>query len=77
MAELAYVKTALCLPGEFSLLQAILVIIQLVTLLDLRKASMSQVKPPPIRTLLQHNIHVSNYLSDCTHVFVRNDKIPQ
>ena len=39
------------------------------------KASMSQVKPPPVRTQLQHNTYMSNYLSDCTHVFVRNDKV--
>ena len=39
------------------------------------KANMSQVKPPPVHTQLQNNTHVSNYLSDCTHVFVRNDKV--
>ena len=39
------------------------------------KASMSRVKPPPVRTQLQDKTHVSNYLSDCTHVFVRNDKV--
>ena len=39
------------------------------------KASMSRVKPPPVRTQLQDKTHVNNYLSDCTHVFVRNDKV--
>ena len=74
-AELVYI-TVLCLPGEFftttsnSCNDPADYVIRL-------KASMSQVKPPPVCMLLQHNIHMSNYLSDCTHVFVRNDKIPQ
>ena len=36
---------------------------------------MSQLKPPPVRQQLQHKSHVSNALSHCTHVFVRNDKV--
>ena len=39
------------------------------------KTSMSQVKSPPVCTHHQNSIHVSNYLSDCTHVFVRNNKV--
>ena len=39
------------------------------------KASMSRVKLPPVRTQLQDKTHVSNYLSDCTHVFVGIDKV--
>ena len=75
MAELVYVTT-LCLPGEF-LTTTSNSCDDPAGYITRLKASMSQVKPPPVRTLLQHNIHVSNYLSDCTHVFVRNDKIPQ
>ena len=39
------------------------------------KATMSQLKPPPVRQQLQHKSHVSNALSHCTHVFVRYDKV--
>ena len=74
-AELVYVTT-LCLSGEFFTTTSSSCDDPAGYVTRL-KASMSQVKPPPGCTLLQHNIHVSNYLSDCTHVFVRNDKIPQ
>ena len=72
-AELVY-GTTLCLPGEFfnSTSNSCDDPASYVTKL---KASMSRVKPPPVRTQLQDNTHVSNYLLDCTHVFVRTDKV--
>ncbi len=39
------------------------------------KVTMNQLKPPPVRQQLQHKSHVSNALSHCTHVFIRNDKV--
>ena len=36
---------------------------------------MNQLKLPPICQQLQHKSHVSNALSHCTHVFIRNDKV--
>ena len=73
MAELVY-GTTLCLQGEFfdNTNNSCDNPASYVTKL---KASMSRVKPPPVRTQLQDKTHVSNYLSDCTHVFVRTDKV--
>ena len=72
-AELVY-RTTLYLPGEFfsTTSNSCDDPASYVTRL---KASMSQVKPPPVCTQLQNNTHVSNYLWDCTHIFVRNDKV--
>ena len=66
-AELVY-GTTLRLPGEFFDATT-------TSTDDPTKAIMSQLKPPPVRQQLQHKSYVSNALSHCTHVFVRNDKV--
>ena len=72
-AELVY-GTTLCLPHEFFTTTSNFCDdpASYVTRL---KASISQVKPPLVCTQLQNNTYLSNYLSNCTHVFVRNDKM--
>ena len=74
VAELVY-GTTLRLPGEFFEKEALHTVMDPAALVrDLRDV-MRNLKAPPVRPQPQRNVHVSRYLAECTHVFVRHDGI--
>ena len=72
-AELVY-GTTLCLRGEFftstysSTDDPSTYVVRLMN-------AMSELKAPPVCQQLQHKLHVSDALCECSHVFVRHDGV--
>ena len=73
-AEMVYGST-LRLPGEFFTASPSTTAIESASYVAKLRATMKNLRPPPVREQAQRAVHLQQSLFSCTHVFVRRDAV--